>query len=208
MLGSSIAEVESVAARAELRPRSTLQTQSRISIALNARRRELMQAGGRGMLENRGGSLRSGFRDVAKSLTLIVVIDTCASDCFAAAARTGSVSLTEADEQVRSTPVPRRRNWLGVFEPAVGGDVLKVEYTIPAGSTVGVFAKAPREKPESGRPPPAKPRSSRTDEDDGPVLRISLLFLDARRARKLAVHRFRAACGERRVAKRSATRLL
>lgn len=104
------------------------------------------------MLTNRRGRLRSGFHDVAKSLTLILIITTCVSDCFAAAARTGSVSLTEADEQGTFNVGPAEAERARSFEPAVGGDVLRLKYTIPAGSTVGLFAKAFREKPESGRP--------------------------------------------------------
>ncbi|APW64256.1 GH94 family glycosyltransferase (phosphorylase) (plasmid) [Paludisphaera borealis] len=104
------------------------------------------------MLVNRRGRLRSGFHDVAKSLTLVLIINTCVSDCFAAAARTGSVSLTEAGEQGTFNVGPAEAELARSFEPAVGGDVLRLKYTIPAGSTVGLFAKAFREKPEPGRP--------------------------------------------------------
>ncbi len=104
------------------------------------------------MFENRRGRICCGFHQVATSLTLILIITTCVSDRFAAVASTGSASLTEAGEQGTFNVGPAQADLAREFEPAVGGDVLRLQYTIPAGSTVGVFAKAWQEKPEPGRP--------------------------------------------------------
>ena len=142
-----------VAPCAESRRRVTLSnSQSRIKIALITGRPEIERAGRRGTFENRRGRFCCGFHQIAKSLTLILIITRCVSDCFAAAARTGSVSLTEAGEQGTFNVGPTEANLARSFEPAVVGDVLRLKYTIPAGSTVGVFAKARREKPEPVSP--------------------------------------------------------
>ena len=126
------------------------ESQSRIRIALNAGCRGIVRAGRRGMLENRRERFRCGFHNVAKSLTLILIITTCVSDCFAAVARTGSASLTEAGEQGTFNVDPAEAEMARSFEPAVGGDVLRLKYTIPAGSTVGVFVKVFTEEAGTG----------------------------------------------------------
>ncbi len=104
------------------------------------------------------GDGRRGRRPAVAALALAMAAAAAAAAVAAARGQAaaepgpGAISLVESGQQGLFNVGLARGTLTRTFEPAAGGDVSCLEYTISSDATVGVFAKEFREKPASARP--------------------------------------------------------
>lgn len=128
-------------------------------------------------MDGRRGWIRSGRgrRVVFAALAGVIGVVTGGSTGGRAGVETrGTTSLAEAGQQGTFNVGLAQANLTRTFESAVGGHVLRVEYTIRSDATVGVFAKEFRETPAVDRPVVVEILASPETSDDFDNIETSL----------------------------------